>query len=87
MGKPEHPPDPERGRAAFNMVALHLAGYTYDQIELFHPADMTEDRLHDLLIKKLNRLLGEWAVKQRLKVEPTSKAEVISKEKVDRRRQ
>jgi len=60
MEQPEHPPDPERGRAAFNMVALHLAGYTYDQIELFHPADMTEDRLHDPLIKKLNRLLGEW---------------------------
>jgi hypothetical protein len=83
MEQPEHPPDPERGRAAFNMVALHLAGYTYDQIELFHPADMTEDRLHDLLVKKLNNLLGEWAVQQYLKVEPTSKPEAVSKEKAD----
>jgi hypothetical protein len=75
----EQPTDSQRGRAAFNMVALYLAGYTYDQIELFHPADMTEDRLHDLLIKKLKRLLWEWTVKQHLKVEPTNKAEVISK--------
>jgi hypothetical protein len=72
MEHPEQPTDPQRGRAAFNMVALYLAGYTYDQIELFHPADMTEDRLHDLLIKKLKRLLREWAVKQHLKVETGS---------------
>jgi hypothetical protein len=62
--QPDSPRDPKRGRAAFNMVALHLAGYTYDQIELFHPADMNEDRLHDLLIKKLNKLLREWAIGQ-----------------------
>ncbi len=81
MEQPE--PDPARGRAAFNMVALHLAGYTYDQIELFHPADMTEDRLHDLLIKRLNKLLGEWAVKESLVIEPTSKAGTIPKDKPD----
>jgi hypothetical protein len=69
----EQQPDRKRARAAFNIVALHLAGYTYDQIELFRPSALTEDDLHTLLIKKLNELLGEWAVKQDLKVEPTRK--------------
>ncbi len=77
----EQQPDPKTARAAFNLVALHLAGYTYDQIELFHPGDMNEDRLHNLLIRKLNSLLGEWAVKQQLKVEPTSKAKEVRKKK------
>jgi hypothetical protein len=69
----EQQPELKRARAAFNLVALHLAGYTYDQIELFYPSDLTEDGLHNLLIKKLNELLGKWAVAQYLKVEPTSK--------------
>ena len=30
------------------MVALHLAGYTCDQIEFFHPSDMTLDRFYEL---------------------------------------
>ncbi len=42
-------PEPERARTAFNLVALHLAGYTFDQIELFHPGDMTAERVHELL--------------------------------------
>jgi hypothetical protein len=51
------------------VVALHLAGYTYDQIELFHPSDMTADRLHELLDRKMASLLGKH-----LKIEPISKA-------------
>jgi hypothetical protein len=68
MEQPEQPPEPERARAAFNLVALHLAGYTYDQIELFHPSDMTPDRLHELLDKKMTSLLGKH-----LKIVPLSK--------------
>jgi hypothetical protein len=71
MEPSEQPSDPERARAAFNLVALHLAGYTYDQIELFHPADMTPDRLHELLDRKMASLVGKH-----LKIEPITKAEV-----------
>jgi hypothetical protein len=31
MEQPKQAQEPERARAAFNMVALHLAGYTYDR--------------------------------------------------------
>ena len=48
---------PERVRAAFNMVALYIAGYSYDQMEIFHQSRMTADRLHELLTKKKNELL------------------------------
>jgi hypothetical protein len=68
MEWPEQPPEPERARAAFNMVALYLAGYTYDQIELFHPADMTPDRLNELLMKKSSELLVKWFKKRHVKV-------------------
>jgi hypothetical protein len=83
MEQPEQAQEPERARAAFNMVALHLAGYTYDQIELFHPADMTPDRLHELLARKLTNLLGEWAAKQHLKVELTGRAGATPKDRSD----
>lgn len=65
------------------MVALHLAGYTFDQIELFHPSDMTAERLHELLEKKVTNLLGKWAAKQDLRIEPTSKAEGTPKDRSD----
>ena len=75
--------EPDRARAAFNMVALHLAGYTFSQIELFHPSNMTAERLHELLDRKAANLLGEWAAKQDLKIEPTSKAELAQKDRRD----
>lgn len=68
MEQPEQAHEPERARAAFNMVALYLAGYTYDQIELFHPADMTPDRLNELLMKKSSELLVKWFKKRHVKV-------------------
>jgi hypothetical protein len=81
MEQREHLPEPERARAAFNMVALHLAGYTFDQIELFHPGDMTAERLHELLQKKLGNLLGKWADKQHFKIELPGKARSAPKER------
>lgn len=69
----EQQPDLKRARAAFNLVALHLGGFTYDQIELLRPSDLTEDGLHDLLIKQLNEILGKWAAEHYLKIKPTSK--------------
>jgi hypothetical protein len=78
MEQRDQPSDPERARAAFNLVALHLAGYTYDQIELFHPADMTADRLHELLDRKMASLVGKH-----LKIEPISKAGVTPKDRSD----
>jgi len=78
MEQREQPSDPERVRAVFNLVALHLAGYTYDQIELFHPADMTTDRLHELLDRKMASLLGKH-----LKIETISKAEVTPNDRSD----
>lgn len=63
---------------AFNMVALHLAGYTYDQIELFHPADMTADTLHELRDRKMASLLGIH-----LKIERISKTKVTPNDRSD----
>jgi hypothetical protein len=80
MEQRDQPSDPERARAAFNLVALHLAGYTYDQIELFHPAGMTADRLHELLDRKMVSLLRKG-----LKIEPISQAKVSPKTRSDYR--
>lgn len=78
MEQREQPSDPERARAAFNLVALHLAGYTYDQIELFRPANMTSDRLHELLDRKMANLLGKH-----LKIKSISNAGVTPKDRSD----
>lgn len=83
MEQPKQVQEPERARAAFNMVALHLAGYTYDQIELFHPAGMTPDRLHELLAKRIAKILGKWAAKQHLKIELPGRAGVTPKDRLD----
>jgi hypothetical protein len=69
----EQQPDLKRTRATFNLVTLHLAGFSYDQIELLRPSDLTEDGLHDLLIKQLNEILRKWAAEHHLKIKPTSK--------------
>jgi len=60
------------------LVALHLAGTTYDKIGLFHPADMTTDRLQELLDRKMVRLLGKH-----LKIETISKAKVTPNDRSD----
>jgi hypothetical protein len=78
MEQREQPSDPERARAAFNLVALHLAGYTYDQIELFHPAGMTADRLHELLDRKMASLVGTH-----LKIEAITKPKITPNDRTD----
>jgi hypothetical protein len=78
MERRKKPLELERARAAFNMVALHLAGYTYDQIELLRPSNMTPDRLHELLDRKMASLLGKH-----LKAELISKSEDSPKKRSD----
>ncbi|MGP8070349.1 MAG: hypothetical protein ACLP5V_10710 [Candidatus Bathyarchaeia archaeon] len=78
MEQREQRSDPERARAAFNLVALHLAGYTYDQIELFYPANMTSDRLHELLDRKMASLVGTHA-----KIEAITKPKVTPNDQAD----
>jgi hypothetical protein len=78
MEQREQPSYPERARAAFNLVALHLAGYTYDQIELFHPAGMTADMLHELLDRKMASLVGTH-----LKIEAITKPKITPNDRTD----
>jgi len=45
-------PDPGRVRAVFNLVTLKILGYSYEQIEVFHPEHMSSDRLAELIHRK-----------------------------------
>jgi hypothetical protein len=73
MEQVEQRPAPERVRAAFNMVVLHLAGYSYDAIEIFRPSRMTADRLQELLTKKKNELLVKGYKKEDFELRLISK--------------
>jgi hypothetical protein len=55
--------DPRRVRAVFNLVTLQMLGYSYDQIEILHPANMTSDRLRELIHKKAAQELRRKGIK------------------------
>jgi hypothetical protein len=55
--------DPKRVRAVFNLVTLKILGYSYEQIEIFHPERMTSDRLAELMHKKAAEELKRKGIK------------------------
>jgi hypothetical protein len=57
--------DPKRVRAVFNLVTLKTLGYSYEQIEILHPAEMTSKRLLELVHKKAAEDLRSKGIKTR----------------------
>lgn len=55
--------DPRRVRAVFNLVTLRMLGYSFDQIEILHPADITSKQLLELVHKKAAQELRRKGIK------------------------
>jgi hypothetical protein len=63
--------DPKKVRAVFNLVTLKTLGYSYEQIEILHPAEMTSERLLELVHKKA----AEELRRKGIKIQPLHKKE------------